>query len=91
MVARGSPTTDRMNLRVVKLVSGRRSPWAQLAAAVLVMCGGGSLIGLWMVGLVLIFAGLLCAVDAVLRDVQPRHGRDTGSHDQVLERWKHAR
>jgi len=61
-------------------------------AAVGVMLFGGSLIGAWCVGVLLIVGGLLVGLDALLRDSGTATGRKvTSSHEDVLERWRQAR
>ena len=63
---------------------------AQLAAGVMLMLAGAWLIGWWAVGVVLVLAGVLVVVDAVLKnDGEPDSKRIL--HDEVLERWRRAR
>lgn len=54
------------------------------------MVGGGALIAWWMVGVMLMFGGLLWAVDALLIEAAPS-GQARGTHEDVLERWRQAR
>lgn len=67
-----------------------RSPYVQMVAAACLMVAGAWLIAIWMVGAVLMVAGLLWTFDALLRD--SGQAKDVkGTHEQVLERWKQAR
>ena len=67
-----------------------RHPAWQLAAATGVMVGGAYLIAVWMVGAVLMAAGMLWAFDAVVRDSKPSKPASS-ANDQVLDRWRQAR
>ena len=64
-----------------------RSPVLQLLAATAVMVVGAWLIALWMVGIVLMCAGGLFGVDAVLRDTAASSRSGTVS---ARERWRRA-
>lgn len=74
--------------------AGRRrltGPYAQLLAALGVALYGGSLIGRWCVGLLLIVAAAGVAADALLRDSGSTGRVARTTHEDVLERWKAAR
>ncbi len=66
-------------------------PVVQLVFAALVMLVGAWLIGWWAVGVVLVLAGLLVAVDAVLRDDTNVRESKQQLSNEVLERWRRAR
>ena len=66
------------------------SPPVQVVAAGAVMVGGAALIALWMVGVMLIVAGLLLALDALLRET-PAAPEQVHGHEDVLERYRRAR
>jgi hypothetical protein len=56
------------------------------------MLYGGSLIGRWCVGLILIVGSLAFAGDALLRESASTGRRQAAStHEQVIERWRAAR
>jgi hypothetical protein len=67
------------------------SPSVQLVCAVGVMVGGAWLIALWMVGAVLMAAGVLFAADAVFRDNGKPARPQLRTHEDVLERYRRAR
>jgi hypothetical protein len=67
------------------------TPVLQLLAAAGVMLGGAWLISLWMVGLVLMVAGLGLGVDALLRDSGAARKPRPHTHEDVLERYRRAR
>ena len=76
------PQLPRIRLRKL------RSATLQIVVAGLVMMGGGALIGLWVVGLMLIVAGLMLGADALLRDDR----KDTQTaHEDILDLYRRAR
>jgi hypothetical protein len=52
---------------------------------------GAWLIAAWMVGVVLMVAGLLLGVDALLRDSTAAPGRRASTHEDIMERYRRAR
>ena len=69
-----------------------RTPTAQILAAAAVMCFGAWLIAWWMVGIVLMLAGLGLGADALLRtdDTATRRSVQT-AHEDILEKYRRAR
>ena len=79
-------------LRIPKRpVNWLRTPTAQILAAGLVMVGGAYLIALWMVGIVLMLAGLGLGADALLRDNSVSSRKPLPTHEDVLDRYRRAR
>jgi len=69
-----------------------RTPTAQILVAGLVMVGGAWLIAAWMVGIVLMLAGCLLGVDALLRTDDNASRRSLQSaHENILEQYRQAR
>jgi hypothetical protein len=69
-----------------------RTPTAQIVAAGVVMVGGAYLIAWWMVGIVLMLAGLMLGVDALLRTDDNTARRSLQSaHENILEQYRQAR
>jgi hypothetical protein len=67
------------------------TPVLQLLAAAGVILGGAWLISLWMVGIVLMLAGLGLGVDALLRDSGGSSLQRPHTHEDVLERYRRAK
>jgi len=69
-----------------------RTPTVQIFFAGLVMVGGAWLISLWMVGVVLMLAGLGLGADALLRTDDTAGSRSVETkHEDILERYRRAR
>jgi hypothetical protein len=69
-----------------------RTPTAQICVAGVVMVGGAWLIAAWMVGIVLMLAGCLLGVDALLRTDDNASRRSLQSaHENILEQYRQAR